>query len=54
MLVLKLINGRQTEMENMLRVLRSSAYQGYETAGLLNNLFKILSCKVCMFLCLSA
>lgn len=50
MLVLKLINRRQMKMENMQTVLRSSAYQVYEMAELLHNLFKILSCKVCMFL----
>lgn len=38
------------EMENMQTVLGSSAYQVYEMAELLHNLFKILSCKVCMFL----
>lgn len=42
MLVLKLMNGRWMEMENVLTVLTSSAYLVYKMAELLHNLFKIL------------
>lgn len=46
MLVLKLTNGRQMETCNMLTVLKSSAYQVYEMAEFLHDLFNVL----CMFL----